>query len=730
MGTKPDTQYTNALINETSPYLRQHAHNPVQWYPWGDKALRLAKQQNKPILLSIGYSACHWCHVMAHESFENSQTATLMNKLFINLKVDREERPDLDKIYQRAHLVIAQRAGGWPLTMFLSPQDQYPFFGGTYFPPQPRYGMPAFKDLLKTVATFYHERQEEIKKHKRSLAETLGSSEASPMIDTAQINAEPFSSVRAQLGQSFDHVHGGFSGAPKFPPIPNIERLLHHYKMTVGQGEPDEEGLGMALFTLKKMALGGIYDQLGAGFCRYSVDELWMVPHFEKMLYDNGPFLSIYSEAWQLINSSASLSQKANSSLSQKGGRNLSKRTAPLSFLSSLGERGDLFKQTALETADWVIREMRSPEGGFYSSLDADSEGEEGKFYVWTKDKMKDLLSEELYKLFAYHFGLNRPANFEDKWHLHVFHEGEKTAKHFKLPLEEVEARLDKARDILFQNREERVRPGRDEKILTSWNALMIKGMATAGRIFGRQDYLKAAEQALDFIKNTLWVNGRLLATYKDGKAHLNAYLDDYAFLLDAILTLLQARWRDGDMAFAIELAEVLLEEFADTAQGGFYFTAHNHETLISRPKSFADDSIPSGNGIAALALGRLGPILGETRYLDAAEKTIQAGWSSITQMASTHTTMLLAVEDYLFPPQTIILRGDEKTLEAWQAECQKIYAPQRLCFAIPAEAKDLPGILAERKPQEAAVAYICTGYQCRAPITSLDDLRKALAEK
>jgi len=686
---------SNPLINETSPYLLQHAHNPVQWYPWGEQALSLAKEQNKPILLSIGYSACHWCHVMAHESFENPDTAALMNDLFVNIKVDREERPDLDKIYQMAHQLIIQRAGGWPLTMFLSPKEHYPFFGGTYFPPQPRYGMPAFSEILTKVAAFYHSHQAQINEQNRSLAQALqGGYESSA---PEQINAAPFNQARAQLGQNFDHTHAGFGGAPKFPHISNIERLLHHYVISARQGkQPDEEGLHMALFTLKKMALGGIYDHLGGGFCRYSVDDLWMIPHFEKMLYDNGPFLGIYSEAWQLI------------------------------------ETESLFKRTALETADWVIREMQSPEGGFYSSFDADSEGEEGKFYIWTPAEVKSLLDEELYPPFAHHFGLDKPANFEGNWHLHVYHERE-----------EMDARLDKARDILFQHREGRVHPGRDEKILTSWNALMIKGMATAGRIFVREDYLKAAEQSLDFIRNTLWVDGRLLAT--NGKAHLNAYLDDYAFLLDAILSLLQARWRDGDMAFAIELAEVLLEEFADTAQGGFYFTGHNHETLISRPKSFSDDSVPSGNGIAAHALGRLGHILGETRYLEAAEKTIQAAWSSLMQMASGHTTMLLAVEDYLFPPQTIILRGEPETLKKWQAVCQKNYAPQRLSFAIPtgSEAKvfararkllprkdDLPGMLANRKAEGAAVAYVCSGYQCSAPIMSLDELTKVLFEQ
>ncbi|NJO17068.1 MAG: thioredoxin domain-containing protein [Thioploca sp.] len=685
--------HTNALINETSPYLLQHAHNPVHWYPWGQEALALAKQQNKPILLSIGYSACHWCHVMAHESFENSQTASIMNELFINIKVDREERPDLDKIYQMAHQLLVQRPGGWPLTMFLSPEDQYPFFGGTYFPPQPRYGMPAFSELLKKVAAFYRQYPQQVIQHQQALIEAFTRDETTITNPEQQLDAEPLNQARDELAQNFDRNYGGFGQAPKFPHLFNIERLLHHYQITTQQGNPDEEGLEMAILTLKKMALGGIYDQLGGGFCRYSVDEAWTIPHFEKMLYDNGPFLTLYSEAWQLTHQ-------------------------------------PLFETIALEIAAWVLREMRALEGGFYSTLDADSEGEEGKFYLWTRDQIRELLNENLYSPFAYYFGLNRPANFEGHWHLHVYHELEETAQHFNLPVTEMAVQLEQAKTVLFQNRQQRTPPGRDDKMLTAWNALMIKGLATAGRIFARPDYLRAAEQALDFIKNKLWTNGHLLVTYKAGQAKLNGYLDDYALLLDAILSLLQARWRDGDLDLAIALAEVLLTEFADTKQGGFYFTAHHHESLILRPKSFEDDSLPSGNGVAALALGRLGHILGEQRYLQAAEQTLQASWSLLQQSASYHATLLSALEDYLFPPQIIILRGEPEVLTTWQTVCQQAYAPHRFCLAIPNSVRDLPGLLAEKQPQGSAVAYVCTGPQCHAPIISLAELKKELEAK
>ncbi len=705
MTSPSDTQYTNALISETSPYLLQHVHQPVQWYPWGENALTLAKQLDKPILLSIGYSACHWCHVMAHESFEDPKIATVMNQLFVNIKVDREERPDLDKIYQLAHQLLTQRTGGWPLTMFLTPDTHYPFFGGTYFPPTPRYGMPAFIDILKKVAEFYHAHQDQIREQNSSLASALDHYLVpKKLVDVWPIrDTETLYIARREIAERFETKQGGFSKAPKFPNFSLLERLLHHYILTTRYETPDVEGLEMALFSLKKMALGGLYDQLGGGFYRYAIDDTWMIPHFEKMLYDNGYGVAIYSQAWQLLHIHPELSR----------------------YYAELGE---LFKRVAMETATWVIREMRSSEGGFYSSLDADSEGEEGKFYVWTKDKLKRLLTDERYPLFAYHFGITRPANFERHyWHLHVHHEYEEVAKKYHLSLPEVKDRLDQARTMLFQHREHRVRPGRDDKILTSWNALMIKGMATAGQVLGHQEYLDAAFGALDFLRNHLWVNGQLLATYKDGKAHLNAYVDDYAFLLEALLILLQARWRAEDLRFAIQLADVLLAEFEDPELGGFFFTGHHHEKLISRPKVFADDFLPTGNAIAAMALGRLGYLVGDSRYLAAAEKTVQAAWINMNQAASANTSMLLALEDYLFPPQLIILRGTPNVVKVWQTDCHRQYAPQRLCFVIPNEADDLPEQLANKPPQGEAVAYICQGTKCEVPITSLEALRDKL---
>ncbi len=679
----------NALRDETSPYLLQHASNPVAWHPWGPGALELARQEDKPILLSIGYSACHWCHVMAHESFEDHETAALMNELFINIKVDREERPDLDKIYQTAHQLLTRRPGGWPLTMFLAPEDHAPFFGGTYFPGEPRHGLPGFKDLLTRIAAAYREQNTEIRDQNKAVVNALQSLQALPGKNSDVISDAPLTMVRQYAGQTFDRQHGGFSGAPKFPHPPSVERLLRDYAASPTAAR-DTEALEMGLFTLSKMAQGGMYDQLGGGFARYSVDEQWMIPHFEKMLYDNGPLLTLYSEAWQLT--------------------------------------GDpLFDRTARETADWCLRDMQSPEGGFYSSLDADSEGHEGTFYVWTREQVRTLLDEEQYRIFAPHYGLDRNPNFEGKWHFHVFQTLADVASTQGLSEPQARSILDAARARLLEVRNQRVWPDRDDKVLTSWNALMIKGLAVAGQVFAQASYLEAAERAVDFVHSKMWKDNRLLATYKDGKAHLNAYLDDYAFLIEALLRLLEARWRSDDLEFAVELAETMLENFEDKQNGGFFFTSHDHEQLIQRSKTFADDALPGGNGIAAYSLLRLGHLLGDTRLLSSAERCLTAGWNSIEPQPAGHNAMLLALEEYLHPTQTIVLRADAQELQHWQRRCVADYAPRRLTLAIPNSAQSLPGLLNERRGNATPVAYLCAGHHCEAPVTDFDALDKKL---
>ncbi len=686
------TEYTNHLADETSPYLQQHVHNPVEWHPWNEQALEKARRADKPIFLSIGYSACHWCHVMAHESFEDPQTAQVLNELFINIKVDREERPDLDKIYQTAHHLLTQRGGGWPLTMVLTPDDHVPFFAGTYFPPTARHGMPAFVDLMQRIASFYREHRAEIGKQNIALVNALQSTNPIASTEDTVLDKSLLEIARRQIEDSFDPQFGGFSQAPKFPHPNYVERLLRDWAHSAlpGSGstatKPDGRALGMARFTLNAMALGGLYDQLGGGFSRYSVDERWMIPHFEKMLYDNGPLLALYTQAW-------------------------------------LATGEPLFQRVATETANWVLAEMQAPEGGYYSTLDADSEGHEGTFYVWRQEEVHAVLDEQEYQVIARRFGLDRSANFEGKWHLHVFKNTAEIASELKLPEEQVMDVLALARQKLFNVREERVHPGRDEKILTSWNAQMIKGIAIAGRVLENEDFIDSAAQALDFIKATLWKDGRLLATYKDGKAHLSAYLDDYVFLIDAILEFCQTRWRDGDLNFAIELADVVLKHFQDTEHGGFFFTADDHEKLIHRPKPVIDDATPAGNGIAAYVLNRLGYLLGEPRYLEAAERTVKSAWLDIKRIPYAHTTLLLALEEMLYPPQNIILRGETEPMHAWHQRSHAAYATRRLAFAIPANAQNLPSALAERASGDKVVAYLCNGHTCSAPVMSLEEL-------
>src|ERR1700730_13912933 len=662
----------NRLAAETSPYLLQHADNPVDWYPWGEQALLAAKQHDKPILLSIGYSACHWCHVMAHESFEDPSTAALMNQLFVNIKVDREERPDLDKIYQVAQQLITHGSGGCPLTMFLTPDEQVPFFGGTYFPKEPRYGMPAFSDLLPRVAQYYRDHGAEIARQNQQLKLAFASLAPEPAPGGVTLDASPLREARSGLERSFDAQYGGFRQAPKFPHPSSIERCLRQWHATAASSNPDLKALYMASLTLTRMAEGGIYDQLGGGFSRYSVDGQWMIPHFEKMLYDNGQLLCEFSRA-------------------------------------SLATGEAHFTRIAGDTADWVLRDMRSPQGGFYSSLDADSEGHEGKFYVWTRAEVQALLTPQEYAAFSRRFGLDRSANFEGEWHLHIRESIDAIAAALGESAQAVVALIDSARAKLLKVRERRVSPARDEKILTAWNALMIKGLAIAARVLRRPDLADAATASVDFIRRTLWRDGRLLATYKDGRAHLPAYLDAYAFLADALLELLQTRWRSSDLEFARQLTQVLLAQFEDAGAGGFFFTAADHEPLLHRSKTYADDALPSGNAVAASVLCRLGYLLGELPYLDAAERTLRAGWPMLQQYPQAHMSLVNSLEDFLTAPQVLIIRGDGAEVERWPAELGDRYAPHRMIFAIPRDA-DLPSPLADKRAGAGTVAYLCTG--------------------
>ena len=680
----------NRLVKETSPYLQQHADNPVDWHAWDPDALEKARDQDKPILLSVGYSACHWCHVMAHESFENEATAQLMNDRFINIKVDREERPDIDKIYQTAHQLLTRHAGGWPLTIFLTPAGHTPFYSGTYFPRESRHGLPAFSDVLVRVADFYRDHKTELENQTDSVREAFENLNPSPVADDIELSDEPLRQARHQLEQDFDARFGGFGKAPKFPHATSIDRLLQHWHGTLVTNEPDLKALYMASLTLRRMGHGGIYDQLGGGFCRYSVDDYWMIPHFEKMLYDNGQLLALYAQA-----------------------------------VLATGE--PLYHRIAEGVARWVMAEMQGPDGAYYATLDADSDGAEGRYYVWDKDEIKKIVSNAEYQVLERRFGLDRSPNFEDQWHLHVHEQAAHVSTMLDLTEDEVRARLESARRRLLEVRSQRNRPARDEKVITGWNGLMIRGMAIAARALDRPDLLESAVRAADFLQRNLWQNGRLLAVYKDGRARFPAYLDDYANLLDGLIELLQSRWHTPTFDWCLELAAVMIDHFEDPDAGGFFFTADDHEQLLCRPKTFGDDATPSGNGIAAQVLGRLWSITGDSRYATARERTLRAGWSAMLRVPQAHTSLLTALSDMLTAAEVVIIRGDGNEFEAWHKRVSRLYAPQRLVLAIRSTAQELPECLAIRAASAETVAYVCRGSECSMPILSADDLLRDL---
>jgi uncharacterized protein YyaL (SSP411 family) len=562
--------------------------------------------------------------------------------------------------------MLTGRAGGWPLTMFLTP-DGTPFFGGTYFPDEPRYGMPGFVELCERVATLYRERRGDIERQNAHLQDALASTLPR---GSAQPDAGALAAARNELLAAFDAERGGFGDAPKFPHPTDLAFLL--------RAGNDAAAREAALHTLRCMAAGGIHDQLGGGFCRYSVDARWEIPHFEKMLYDNALLLPLYAEAWRLT-------------------------------------REPEFERVAAGIAAWLMREMQAPQGGWYSSLDADSEGEEGRFYVWDRDEVRALLDADEWRAAEHHWGLDDAPNFENRhWHLRIAAPAPADAE----PL------LASARAKLFAAREARVRPGRDDKILTSWNALAIAGMARAARILGRPAWLESARRALDFVRATLWRDGRLLATSKDGRAHLSAYLDDHAFLMAALLEAMQAEFRTADLAWAMELAELLLDRFEDQEAGGFFFTAHDHERLIHRPKPAFDNATPAGNGIAATALQRLGHLLGEPRYLAAARRTLALFAPQLGHAGA--ATLLEALQESLAPPTIVLLNGPDEQARDWQRRLVSSW--NGLCFALPANAV-LPPALA--KPAgEKVNAWICSGISCSAPVASFEDLANVVWNK
>jgi uncharacterized protein YyaL (SSP411 family) len=667
----------NRLAGATSPYLRQHAGNPVDWYPWGEEALAKARAENKPILLSIGYSACHWCHVMAHESFDDADVARAMNDAFVNVKVDREERPDLDQIYQTAHALLTRRSGGWPLTMFLTP-DGAPFFGGTYFPKHGRYGLPGFLELLPKIADAYREQRDRLAEQNLRLAEALATLE--PEGGPASSLDGARDAALADLKRTFDREHGGFGAAPKFPHVFELDFCLRAFAR-----DGDEEALAIVLVTLGHMADGGIHDQLGGGFCRYSVDANWTIPHFEKMLYDNGPLLALYADVARVT-----------------------------------GERR--YADVARDIVGWLVREMRADDGAFYSSLDADSEGEEGKFYVWTREEARAAVSDEEWVVAEPYYGFDEPPNFEGHaWNPRVSENLGAIAQRAAIDELDASTRLAGARAGLFKTRELRVHPGRDDKILTSWNALAIAGLARAANAIDMPRWIELACEAVDTLRRTAWRNGRLLATRLGDRAELNAYLDDHAFLLAALIELLQVRFRRQDYDWARELADTLLARFEDKERGGFFFTSHDHEKLFHRTKPGHDNATPSGNGIAAQALAALGHLASEPRYIEAAQRGVDLFSADVARASGGYSTLLAAAALLASPPTLVVLVGEPDMCAEWHRKLATTYRPGTMIVDVSSVSEVPAPLVKGHAPKSGAAAYVCRGATCLPPMTSLE---------
>jgi uncharacterized protein YyaL (SSP411 family) len=688
----------NHLADQTSPYLLQHKDNPVDWYPWGAEALAKARAEGKPIFLSIGYSSCHWCHVMEHESFENEGIADLLNEHFVAIKVDREERPDLDQIYMQAlhiyfQMVGSPQGGGWPLSMFLTPELR-PFLGGTYWPPESRYGRPGFADVLRQVAQFWQEHREQVIEQAGRLTEYLQQ-------DTAPPGGEPLSldlltGARRALERNFDPRHGGFGGAPKFPHPLDLRLALRLWHR-----ERDQELLDMVTLTLEKMAAGGICDHLGGGFARYAVDERWLVPHFEKMLYDNAMLSQCYVEAYQATGNAE-------------------------------------YARVARETYEYVLRDMTHAEGGFFSAQDADSEGEEGKYYVWTPAEVEAILGPRAAKTFCYVYDVSEPGNFEGHNILNLPKTLAQCAQILKRDPAELAAELAEGRRKLLEARRGRVPPGLDDKVLVSWNGLMIDSLATAAGALAEPRYLAAATAAADFILSRMRrpgdEAGRLLHAWREGQAKFDAYLDDYACFINALVTLYEAGFVEKYIDEAVRLAEAVLKHFPDRDGGGYFYTADDHEELISRQKDVQDNPVPSGNGMLAHALLRLGKLTGRDDFFRVAESTLTAFSSHMARIPSATAQMLLALDLYLGPTYEVVVVGDRAQRDTADivAELQRRYVPRKV-LAVREVSDGAAGSTAlsalfegKRAVEGQPTAYFCQNFACQAPAAGQEAIRAA----
>ncbi|MEJ7624369.1 MAG: thioredoxin domain-containing protein [Pyrinomonadaceae bacterium] len=661
----------NRLIDETSPYLLQHAYNPVEWYPWGDEAFARAAADDKPVLVSIGYSACHWCHVMEHESFEDEAVAEIQNEKFISIKVDMEERPDVDQIYMNFVQMTTGR-GGWPMNVFLTP-DKRPFYGGTYFPPTPRHGMPSWRQMLESIAEAYRERRDELEK---SANEMVGELRRMSIVEPAagSLSTDILDSAFAAFSRSFDAVNGGFGGAPKFPAAMSLEFLLRYHHRT-----GDDQALAMVTFTLDKMARGGIYDQLGGGFHRYAVDSIWLVPHFEKMLYDNAQLARVYLHAFQVTGD-------------------------------------EMFKRIAVETLEYIRREMLDESGGFYSTQDADSEGEEGKFFVWTPKEIETVLGAENAKGFCDYFDVTAKGNFEGANILNIKNPAAAAAPDVEVG------------EKLFAEREKRIKPGRDEKVLTAWNGLMLAAFAEAAAVLANVDYLQIARENADFILTQLQKDGNLLRTWKAGSAKLNAYVEDYSNVADGLLELFRASGEVRYLSEAKRLADLMITEFWDGENGGFFFTSNDHEQLIVRNKDFSDNATPSGNSVAADVLLRLAKLLGDEKYERFSVAVLRLTALQIRRHPQGFGRALSALEFHLSPAKEVAIIG-AKGNELETAIFAR-YLPSAVIVSVEEADRDseiVPLLDGRLRLDGKDTAYVCEDFVCQKPATTVEEMLEGL---
>jgi uncharacterized protein len=686
-----DHKFTNKLIDETSPYLIQHAHNPVNWYPWGEEALKKSRDEDKPILLSVGYAACHWCHVMEHESFENEAIAQLMNDHFVCIKVDREERPDIDTIYMNAVQMMTGH-GGWPMTVFLTPELK-PFYGGTYYPPVDRQGMPGFPRVLLAMAEAYKTKREDVASSADSItAELQKTNRFYP--NNEMLTSEVFNEAYNALNAGFDKTYGGFGRAPKFPPSMTLMFLLRYHQRT-----NTPEAIHMVEVTLHRMANGGMYDHLGGGFARYSVDNYWLVPHFEKMLYDNALLARVYLQAFQAT-------------------------------------KRPLYRRVAEEILEYVMRDLTDRSGGFYSSEDADSEGVEGKFYVWTRAQALEILGDPEGEIFCEFYDITESGNFEHGTSIiNSPHNPENFAERKNLSPEELNRILANGKKQLFYARQQRVRPGLDNKVLTAWNGLMLTAFAEAANILGRDDYRAVAVRNADFILTSLMQDGRLLRTYKEGKAKLNAYVEDYAYVLEGLLATYEATFDLQYFNQARALADRMIELFWDEQEEGFFFTSSDHEELLTRTKDYFDNAIPSGNSVAALALQKLFLLTADTSYQKYALSILRIARQFMSRYPTAFGFMLCSLDFYLSEPKEIAIVGstDSHEIRLFIEEIYSRFMPNKVLAASEsgeAAVSEAIKLLAEKTAVDnQPTIYVCRNYTCLAPATTVEGLSERLSE-